>query len=130
MCFRKSIFHFFFSLTILISAETLAETVVFDSLSNHRIDQTVEVDTHQVTAEFYNNYEENWVTVDNKTSYTVRFRSYQGFVAKITPHDTFRVPCEQNNIAGQMDLLSADSSAALSEQPLCGDLVQIVMEAA
>lgn len=97
----------------------------FDSLSSLRVTQPVTSGTQTFEAKFYSGYETNQVTISNKSARSIRFSSYQGFVAVVRPGDIFGVPCNSQSIAGQVAVLEGPEGVTVDEQALCGDLVLI-----
>lgn len=100
----------------------------FDALSSLRVTQDVTSGPHAFEAKFYSGYETGRVTISNKSGESVRFSSYEGFVAVVRPGDIFGVPCNDRSIAGRLSVLDGTENVAVDEQALCGDLVLIDTE--
>ncbi len=108
------------------SSGTGAETSRgFDARSDLRVMQSVTSGPDAFEAKFYSGYEDDRVTISNKSGRSIRFSSYQGFVAIVRPGDIFGVPCNGGSIAGRLAVLGGSTDIAVDEQALCGDLVLI-----
>lgn len=100
----------------------------FDAQSSLRVTQPVTSGDHAFEARFYSGYEADRVTISNKSGRSVRFSSYDGFVAVVRPGDIFGVPCDGRSIAGRLAVLEGAADVAVDEQALCGDLVLLHAE--
>lgn len=109
---KKWFYPFMVSMVVAMSLPAIAEQVQLaekksDPIDFLRVSQSINLGDRLVTADFYTGFEGGRVTVANETSYHVRLSSYKRYVAMIAPNDTFSVPCEQGQVAGQLQFPSA-----------------------